>query len=128
MVFAVDFDGTLSFGQWPECGPGNNGLIEFLKKRKNDGDKLILWTCREGSDLSAAVDWCLDKAETLEKLVKSGQKKFVRYEEGKLLYSMGLHSFQEIAKEAGAVYHVKRMVLVNVEKVDRYLENFCDEL
>ena len=68
------------------------------------------------------------KAETLEKLVKSGQKKFVRYEEGKLLYSMGLHSFQEIAKEAGAVYHVKWMVLVNVEKVDRYLENFCDEL
>ena len=68
------------------------------------------------------------KAETLVKLVKSGQKKFVRYEEGKLLYSMGLHSFQEIAKEAGAVYHVKRMVLVNVEKVDRYLENFCDEL
>ena len=68
------------------------------------------------------------KAETLEKLVKSGQKQFVRYEEGKLLYSMGLHSFQEIAKEAGAVYHVKRMVLVNVEKVDRYLENFCDEL
>ena len=64
----------------------------------------------------------------LEKLVKSGQKKFVRYEEGKMLYSMGLHSFQEIAKEAGAVYHVKRMVLVNVEKVDRYLENFCDEL
>ena len=31
-------------------------------------------------------------------------------------------------EEAGAVYHVKRMVLVNVEKVDRYLENFCDEL
>ena len=60
MVFAVDFDGTLSFGQWPECGPANKGLIEFLKKRKVGGDKLILWTCREGSDLSAAVDWCSD--------------------------------------------------------------------
>ena len=44
------------------------------------------------------------KIDMLEKLVKSGQKKFVRYEEGKVLYSMGLHSFQEIAKEAGAVY------------------------
>ncbi len=68
------------------------------------------------------------KSETLEKLINSGQKKFVRYEEGKLLYSMGLHSFQEIAKEAGAVYHVKRMVLVNTEKIDKYLENFCDEM
>ena len=60
MIFAVDFDGTLSFGQWPECGPGNSGLIEFLKKRKNAGDKLILWTYREGNDLSAAVNWCAD--------------------------------------------------------------------
>lgn len=41
---------------------------------------------------------------------------------------MGLHSFQEIAKEAGAVYHIKRMVLVNTEKVDAYLENFCDTM
>ncbi|MCR5417330.1 MAG: hypothetical protein K6E84_00250 [Lachnospiraceae bacterium] len=64
--------------------------------------------------------------DTLKRLVNSGQKKFVRYDEGKVLYSMGLHSFQELAKEAGAVYHVKRMVLVNTEKIDSYLENFCD--
>lgn len=67
------------------------------------------------------------KVETLEKLVKTGQKKFVRYEEGKELYSMGLHTFQELAKEAGAVYHIKRMVLVNTEIIDEYLENFRDD-
>lgn len=67
------------------------------------------------------------KPETIERLVKSGRKKFVRYEEGMVLYSMGLHTFQEIAKEAGAVYRVKRIVLVNTEKVDSYLENFCDD-
>ena len=60
MVFAVDFDGTLSFGRWPDCGPANDGLIEFLIKRKAEGDKIILWTCREGSDLNSAVDWCLE--------------------------------------------------------------------
>jgi len=65
--------------------------------------------------------------DALKRLVHSGQKKFVRYDEGKVLYSMGLHSFQDLAKEAGAVYHVKRMVLVNIEKIDKYLENFCDE-
>ena len=58
MVFAVDFDGTLSFGQWPEVGAANEGLIDFLKKRKNQGDKLILWTCREGETLDKAVAWC----------------------------------------------------------------------
>ena len=67
------------------------------------------------------------KVPDLEKLVK-GHKKFVRYEEGAQLYSMGLHTFQELAKDAKAVYHVKRVVLVNTEIVDEYLENFRDEL
>ena len=68
------------------------------------------------------------KVPDLEKLVKGGRKKFVRYEEGVQLYSMGLHTFQELAKDAKAVYHVKRVVLVNTEIVDEYLENFRDEL
>ena len=66
------------------------------------------------------------KLPELEKLVQTGKKKFVRYAEGAALYSLGLHTFQEIAKEANAVYRVKRCVLVNTEKVDEYLENFCD--
>ena len=52
----------------------------------------------------------------LEKLVQVGRKKFVRYEEGAQLYSMGLHTFQELAKDAKAVYHVKRVVLVPTMK------------
>ncbi|MGB4659400.1 MAG: DUF6462 family protein [Mobilitalea sp.] len=62
----------------------------------------------------------------LENMVTTGRKKFVRYAEGAALYSLGLHTFQEVAKEANAVYRVKRCVLVNTEKVDEYLENFCD--
>ena len=34
MILAVDFDGTLSFGQWPAVGPANEELIRFLKKRQ----------------------------------------------------------------------------------------------
>lgn len=64
----------------------------------------------------------------LEKLVQIGRKKFVRYEEGARLYSMGLHTFQELAKDAGAVYHIKRVVLVNLDVVDEYLESFRDEV
>ncbi len=62
----------------------------------------------------------------LEALTQGGKKKFVRYAEGAALYSLGLHTFQEIAKEANAIYKVKRCVLVNTEKVDAYLENFCE--
>lgn len=37
------------------------------------------------------------KIETLERMVQTGQKKFVSYNEGKDIYSVGLHTFQEIA-------------------------------
>lgn len=60
----------------------------------------------------------------LERLMACGRKRFVRYEEGARLYSMGLHTFQELAREANAIYRVKRIVLVNTELVDEYLETF----
>ena len=40
-------------------------------------------------------------------------------------YKKGLQ--KTLAKEANAVYHVKRIVLVNTEVIDAYLENFKDE-
>ncbi len=58
MIYAVDFDGTLSFGEWPSVGPANKPLIDFLLRRQMVGDKLILWTCRDGRALSDAVEFC----------------------------------------------------------------------
>ena len=60
-VFGVDFDGTLSFGQWPDVGPANEELIMFLQNRRRQGDKVILWTCREGQELDVAVSWCKEQ-------------------------------------------------------------------
>ena len=61
--------------------------------------------------------------EIMEKMKNAGvKKKFVRYKEGAQLYSMGLHTFQTLAKEANAVRKVKRTVLVNTEVVDAYIE------
>ena len=60
--------------------------------------------------------------QQLEAQVQSGNKRFVRYAEGAALYSLGIHTFQEIAKEAKAVYKVKRCVLVNLDIVNEYLE------
>ena len=58
MILAVDFDGTLSLGTWPDVGPANEKLLRFLKKRKDEGDKLILWSCRVGKPLEEAVAFC----------------------------------------------------------------------
>lgn len=51
-------------------------------------------------------------------------KKWVRYEEGAKLYSMGIQSFMRLAKEAGAVYKIRGIALVKLEELDRYIEAF----
>ena len=58
-IYAVDFDGTLNLADtYPELGEPNAELIEFLKECRAAGDKIILWTCREGELLKAAVKYC----------------------------------------------------------------------
>ncbi len=65
--------------------------------------------------------------ENMEELVKSKKKIYVRYTEGAELFSMGLHSFQSLAKDAGAVRKVKGCVLVNLEKIQAFIESFDEE-
>lgn len=57
-IYAVDFDGTLCESVWPGIGKPNMVLIKHLKKRRRQGNKLILWTCRYGDRLQEAVEWC----------------------------------------------------------------------
>ena len=62
MVIAVDFDGTLCEDAFPEIGKPHETLINDLKRcRKENGDKLILWTCRCGEYLDKAVEWCKEQ-------------------------------------------------------------------
>lgn len=57
-IYAVDFDGTLCESVWPGIGAPNRHLIEHLKTRRSQGNKIILWTCRTGERLQEAVEWC----------------------------------------------------------------------
>lgn len=59
-IYAVDFDGTLCESVFPGIGFPNVALIEHLKKRRKQGNKIILWTCRVGKNLDDAVKWCKD--------------------------------------------------------------------
>lgn len=52
------------------------------------------------------------------------EKKYVRYQEGADMYSMSVRKFQDLAKDAGAIYKVGKMVLVKVAIMDEYLETF----
>lgn len=54
----------------------------------------------------------------------NSKKRFVRYKEGAELYSMSQSKFEEMAKEAEATYKHNKLVLVNCELFEEYLELF----
>lgn len=60
-IYAVDFDGTLCNSKWPELGPPNEAVVQYVKHIKERGDKIILWTCRTGKMLEEAVCWCREQ-------------------------------------------------------------------
>lgn len=60
-IYAVDFDGTLAETKFPEIIAPISNMIDFCKELKKDRNNiLILWTCRCGEDLAAAVEYCRD--------------------------------------------------------------------
>ena len=62
----------------------------------------------------------------MENLLTNGKKKFVKYDEGAAMYSMGIHAFTQLAKDAKAIYRIRRSVLVNTDIIDEYMELFRD--
>lgn len=61
-IIAVDFDGTLHNGTWPEIGEENMTVINFCRNEQlNNGARLILWTNRVEKQLEDAVAWCKER-------------------------------------------------------------------
>lgn len=58
LIIGVDFDETLSRAKWPDVGEPNRKLIDKLLRLQRRGNKIILWTCREGEALHKAIEWC----------------------------------------------------------------------
>lgn len=61
MVIAVDFDGTLVENcDYPFARNPIMKNIQYVKKMKSEGHKIILWTCREKESLEHAIKFCND--------------------------------------------------------------------
>lgn len=75
-----------------------------------------------------ALSWADKMLHILEEVIivermKNG-KRFVRYKEGAEMYSMCQSKFEQMAKDAKAVYKVDKLVLVNCDIFEKYLETF----
>ena len=83
-----------------------------------------------GVRIGRVVDECRPVKGCIRKWIKDVErtkmnaKKFVRYQEGAEKYSLGLTKFQELEKEAKAVYKIDKVALVNCEIFEQYLESF----
>ena len=56
--------------------------------------------------------------------ININRKRFVRYKEGAEMYSMCQSKFEQMAKDAKAIYKVDKLVLVNFDIFEEYLETF----
>lgn len=65
-IWAIDFDGTLCENRWPEIGEARQDVIDIVRKAQRNGKRLILWTCREGEHLDAAIEWCRERGITFD--------------------------------------------------------------
>lgn len=79
LIIAVDFDGTLCDDEYPEIGKAHTVLIEQLKNCKKDGNKLILWTCREGEHLENALNFCYKHGLSFDAINDNLQENIKKY-------------------------------------------------
>lgn len=64
--------------------------------------------------------------DELSHAVASGGKKYVRYEEGAKLFSIGRNSFIELANDADAVFKYHGCAIINIQKIEKFIEENWD--
>lgn len=61
MTIAVDFDGTIVENKYPEIGKELPFAIQTLQLLQEEGNRLILFTSREGDLLDEAIAFCHER-------------------------------------------------------------------
>ena len=51
-------------------------------------------------------------------------RRYIRYKEGVIRYSVSIHTFQDMARDAGAVIKCKGVSLVDTTIFEEYLDSF----
>lgn len=82
------------------------------EEREAERKKELLRTLRRGPDLDRFID--------------EQKRNFVSYAQGARMYSMNYYSFVKLAKEARANIRIKKNVVIDLELIEKYLENNCE--
>lgn len=55
---------------------------------------------------------------------KTGKRKYLRYDEACGYYGVSRNTLQKWVEESGAARKIEKVILINTEKVDEYIETF----
>ena len=69
----------------------------------------------------------LRRGPDLEHFLEGKKRKFKTYAQGASMYSMNYYSFVNLAKEAGANIQIKKKVIVDLDILEKYIEEQCRE-
>ena len=69
----------------------------------------------------------LRKGPDLDKYLEGRRRKYTTYAQGAKLYSMHYYAFVKLAKKAGANIKIKKKVLIDLDILERYIEEHCKE-
>lgn len=61
MIIAIDFDGTICRGKFPNIDGEQPYAKQSMKQLKDDGHYIIINTCRSGKQLLEAINWLLQQ-------------------------------------------------------------------
>ena len=79
------------------------------EEQEEERKKELLRTLRRGPDL--------------DHLIEDKKRNFISYAQGAKMFSMNYYSFVKLAKEAGANIRIKKKVVIDLELIEKYLEN-----
>ena len=74
-------------------------------------------------------DQCYDiqRRTEIKDTARELRRKYLRYKDAELVYSIQHKKLLELASKAGAIYRIDGYVLINRDIFDEYLEQFREE-
>lgn len=79
MIIAIDFDGTICTGKYPDIDGLQPYAKEMINKLYADGHYIIIWTCRENGMLLKAINWLLDNGIKFHRINDHNPENLVKY-------------------------------------------------
>lgn len=79
MILAIDFDGTICRGLYPNIDGLQPYAKETIKKLKEDGHYIIINTCRSGEQLLETINWLLEHGIPFDRVNDNAPEQITMY-------------------------------------------------